>query len=80
EVKGDGQKATGLVFKERNSEEFKSMELEGIFVQIGQLPNTEWLKGSVELTPRGEIIVDPRGETSLRGMFAGGDVTRVPYK
>ncbi|WP_048305059.1 FAD-dependent oxidoreductase, partial [Pseudomonas aeruginosa] len=73
EVKGDGQKVTGLVYKDRNSEEFKSIELEGIFVQIGLLPNTEWLKGSVELSPRGEIIVDARGETSLPGIFAAGD-------
>ena len=79
EVKGDGQKVTGLVYKDRNSEEFKSIELEGIFVQIGLLPNTEWLKGSVELSPR-EIIVDARGETSLPGIFAAGDVTTVPYK
>ncbi len=80
EVKGDGQKVTGLVYKDRNSEEFKSIELEGIFVQIGLLPNTEWLKGCVELSPRGEIIVDARGETSLPGIFAAGDVTTVPYK
>ncbi len=66
--------------QDRNSEEFKSIELEGIFVQIGLLPNTEWLKGSVELSPRGEIIVDARGETSLPGIFAAGDVTTVPYK
>jgi alkyl hydroperoxide reductase subunit F len=80
EVKGDGQKVTGLVYKDRNSEEFKSVQLEGIFVQIGLLPNSDWLKGSVELSPRGEIIVDARGETSLPGIFAAGDVTTVPYK
>ncbi|MBT2372991.1 alkyl hydroperoxide reductase subunit F [Pseudomonas fluorescens] len=80
EVKGDGQKVTGLVYKDRNSGEFKTVDLEGIFVQIGLLPNTDWLKGSVELSPRGEIIVDARGETSLPGVFAAGDVTTVPYK
>ncbi|QJI29029.1 alkyl hydroperoxide reductase subunit F [Pseudomonas sp. ADAK18] len=80
EVKGDGQKVTGLVYKDRNSGEFKTVDLEGIFVQIGLLPNTDWLKGTVELTPRGEIIVDARGETSLPGVFAAGDVTTVPYK
>jgi alkyl hydroperoxide reductase subunit F len=80
EVKGDGQKVSGLVYKDRNSEEFKSIALEGIFVQIGLLPNSDWLKGSVELTSRGEIIVDARGETSLPGIFAAGDVTTVPYK
>ncbi|MBF7729922.1 alkyl hydroperoxide reductase subunit F [Pseudomonas sp. N040] len=80
EVKGDGQKLTGLVYKDRNSEEFKSVALEGIFVQIGLLPNSDWLKGTVELSPRGEVIVDARGETSLPGIFAAGDVTTVPYK
>lgn len=80
EVKGDGQKVTGLVYKNRDSGEFNTVELEGIFVQIGLLPNTDWLKGTVELSPRGEIIVDARGETSLPGVFAAGDVTTVPYK
>lgn len=80
EVKGDGQKVTGLAYKDRDNGEFKTLDLEGIFVQIGLLPNTDWLKGTVELTPRGEIIVDARGETSLPGVFAAGDVTTVPYK
>ena len=56
------------------------MELEGIFVQIGLLPNTEWLKGVVELSPRGEIVIDDRGQTSVPGVFAAGDATTVPYK
>ncbi|MGC5703263.1 alkyl hydroperoxide reductase subunit F [Pseudomonas sp. NFXW11] len=80
EVQGDGQKVTGLVYKDRDSGEFHTVGLEGIFVQIGLLPNTDWLKGTVELSPRGEIIVDARGETSLPGVFAAGDVTTVPYK
>lgn len=80
EVKGDGQKVTGLTYKDRTNDEFKTLELEGIFVQIGLLPNSDWLKGTVELSPRGEIIVDVRGETSLPGIFAAGDVTTVPYK
>ncbi|ANF24011.1 alkyl hydroperoxide reductase subunit F [Stutzerimonas stutzeri] len=80
EVTGDGKKVTGLIYKDRNSSEFHELELEGIFVQIGLLPNSDWLKGTVELTSRGEIIVDARGETSLPGIFAAGDVTTVPYK
>ncbi|MDZ4047021.1 MAG: FAD-dependent oxidoreductase, partial [Pseudoxanthomonas sp.] len=56
------------------------VELEGIFVQIGLLPNTEWLKGVVELSPRGEIVIDDRGQTSVPGVFAAGDATTVPYK
>ncbi|WP_347927020.1 alkyl hydroperoxide reductase subunit F [Pseudomonas helvetica] len=80
EVTGDGQKVNGLRYKDRQSGEVLSIELEGIFVQIGLLPNTDWLKGTVELSPRGEIIVDNRGETSIPGVFAAGDVTTVPYK
>jgi alkyl hydroperoxide reductase subunit F len=80
EVTGDGQKVNGLRYKDRQSGEIHNVELEGIFVQIGLLPNTDWLKGTVELTPRGEIVVDARGETSIPGIFAAGDVTTVPYK
>jgi alkyl hydroperoxide reductase subunit F len=80
EVLGDGQKVNGLRYKDRQSDELRNVELEGIFVQIGLLPNTDWLKGTIELSPRGEIIVDARGETSMPGVFAAGDVTTVPYK
>ncbi len=80
EVKGDGQKVTGLVYKDRSSEDMHSVELEGIFVQIGLLPNSEWLKGTLELSRFGEIIVDAKGQTSIPGVFAAGDVTTVPYK
>ncbi len=80
EVKGDGQKVTGLVYKGRSSEEMHSVELEGIFVQIGLLPNSEWLKGTLKLSRFGEIIVDAKGQTSVPGVFAAGDVTTVPYK
>jgi len=80
EVTGDGQRVNGLVYKNRNSGESHTVELEGIFVQIGLLPNSEWLKGTVALSPRGEIEVDARGQTSVPGVFAAGDVTTVPYK
>ena len=80
EVKGDGQKVTGLVYKDRTSDELHNVELEGIFVQIGLLPNSEWLKGTLELSRFGEIIVDAKGQTSIPGVFAAGDVTTVPYK
>ena len=80
EVTGDGQKVNGLRYKDRATEVVHNVELEGIFVQIGLLPNTDWLKGSIELSPRGEIVVDARGETSIPGIFAAGDVTTVPYK
>ncbi len=80
EVTGDGQKVDGLIYKDRQSGDTHRIELEGIFVQIGLLPNTEWLKGTVKLSPRGEIEVDARGETSVPGVFAAGDCTTVPYK
>ena len=80
EVKGDGQKVTGLVYKDRNSDEVHNVDLEGIFVQIGLVPNTEWLKDSVALSPRGEIETDYRGQTSIPGVFAAGDATTTPYK
>ncbi|MBA1185450.1 alkyl hydroperoxide reductase subunit F, partial [Pseudomonas stutzeri] len=80
EVKGDGQRVTGLVYKDRTSEALHEVELEGIFVQIGLLPNSDWLKGTVELSRFGEIIVDAKGQTNIPGVFAAGDVTTVPYK
>jgi alkyl hydroperoxide reductase subunit F len=80
EVLGDGQKVSALVYKDRVNGEMHTIELEGIFVQIGLLPNTEWLKGTLELSPRGEIVIDERGQTSLPGVFAAGDATTVPYK
>ena len=80
EVLGDGKKVNGLVVKDRNSGESRTIELEGVFVQIGLLPNTEWLKGTVELSPRGEIFIDERGATNVPGVFAAGDATTVPYK
>jgi alkyl hydroperoxide reductase subunit F len=80
EVLGDGQKVVGLIFKDRATDELHKVELEGIFVQIGLLPNTEWLKGVVDLSPRGEIVIDDRGHTSLPGVFAAGDATTIPYK
>ena len=80
EVSGDGEKVNGLVYKDRASDEVHRIDLEGIFVQIGLLPNTDWLKGTIKLSPRGEIEVDARGQTSLPGVFAAGDCTTVPYK
>jgi len=80
EVLGDGEKVTGLSYKDRNKDSEHQVELEGIFVQIGLVPNTEWLKDSIRLSRHGEIEVDHRGETSQPGIFAAGDCTTVPYK
>ncbi|CAN5149273.1 alkyl hydroperoxide reductase subunit F [soil metagenome] len=79
-VHGDGEKVTSLSYKDRNHDTNHDIALEGIFVQIGLVPNTEWLKDSIALTPRGEIEINHRGETSQPGIFAAGDATTVPYK
>lgn len=80
EVHGDGGKVIGLSYKDRVSEAMHRLDLDGIFVQIGLVPNSEWLKGAVALSARGEIEVDVRGETSVAGVFAAGDATTAPYK
>jgi alkyl hydroperoxide reductase subunit F len=80
EVTGDGEKVNGLVYQDRETEQLKHLELGGIFVQIGLLPNTDWLKGTVKLSNRGEIEIDAKGQTSVPGIFAAGDCTTVPYK
>ncbi|SAL24616.1 alkyl hydroperoxide reductase subunit F [Caballeronia humi] len=80
EITGDGKKVDGLVYKDLRSGETKRIDLEGVFVQIGLVPNTEWLKGTVELSRHGEIVVDAKGATSVPGVFAAGDVTTVPFK
>lgn len=80
EVLGDGQRVNGLIYKDRVGGDAHRLELEGVFVQIGLLPNTEWLKGTVALSPRGEIEVDAHGRTSVPGVFAAGDATTTPYK
>ncbi|MGH6640671.1 MAG: alkyl hydroperoxide reductase subunit F, partial [Polaromonas sp.] len=79
EITGD-QTVNGLVYKDRASGELHRIELEGVFVQIGLVPNTDWLKGVVELSRHGEIVVDAKGQTSVPGVFAAGDATTVPFK
>lgn len=79
-IVGDGQKVTGLTFKDRATGAERTVDLAGVFVQIGLVPNTEWLKGTVELSKYGEIIVDAKGATSVPGVFAAGDATTTPYK
>jgi alkyl hydroperoxide reductase subunit F len=80
EITGDGNKVNGLRYTDRATGESRQIALEGVFVQIGLVPNTEWLKGTVELSRHGEIVVDAKGQTSVPGVFAAGDVTTVPYK
>jgi alkyl hydroperoxide reductase subunit F len=80
EITGAEGKVNGLKFKDRATGEEHTIALEGVFVQIGLVPNTEWLKGTVELSKFGEIVVDDRGDTNVPGVFAAGDCTTVPYK
>jgi len=80
EVLGDGARVTGIAYKDRVSGNPCVVALDGVFVQIGLLPNSDWLKGTLELSPQGEVITDNKGRTSVPGVFAAGDVTNVPYK
>lgn len=80
EIHGDGKKVNGLSYKDRETGVDHRVDLEGVFVQIGLVPNTEWLKGTLALSRFGEIEVDAKGQTSIPGVFAAGDVTTVPYK
>ncbi len=80
EIKGDGHQVTGLTYKDRVSGQVHQLALQGVFVQIGLVPNTEWLKGTVELSKYGEIVVDGHGATNVPGVFAAGDCTTTPYK
>jgi len=80
EIVGDGSVVNGLKFKDRSSEEIHHVELAGVFVQIGLVPNTEFLKDTLELSKFGEIVVDAKGHTTAPGIFAAGDCTTVPYK
>jgi alkyl hydroperoxide reductase subunit F len=80
EIIGDGTRVTSLTYTDRPSGAARTLELAGVFVQIGLVPNTDWLKGTLKLSARGEIEVDARGQTSVPGVFAAGDCTIVPYK
>ena len=80
QITGDGHKVDGLVFKDRASGSEHRVDLAGVFVQIGLVPNTEFLKGVMELSRHGEIIVDAKGATNVAGVYAAGDATTVPFK
>ncbi len=80
EVVGDGERVTGLVYEDVATEERRTLDVAGIFVQIGLVPNARWVGETLELSRFGEIVVDDHGRTSVPGVFAAGDVTTVPYK
>ena len=80
EIVGSAGRVSALCYKNRSTGELTSVPLEGVFVQIGLVPNTEWLAGVVERSKFGEIIVNAKGETNVPGVFAAGDCTTVPFK
>ena len=80
EVVGNGEQVTGLTYEDRTTGDVHKVDLDGVFVQIGLLPNSEWLTGTLDLSPRGEVEIDTHGRTSAAGVFAAGDCTAVPFK
>lgn len=79
-VLGDGQKVNQLVYTDRNLGQQEKIDLDGVFVQIGLVPNSQFLRETVNLTKFGEIVIDEKGRTSVPGIYAAGDVTTTPYK
>ncbi|MDO9220100.1 MAG: alkyl hydroperoxide reductase subunit F [Thiobacillus sp.] len=80
QITGEGGKVSGIEYTDRTTGQTHHVALEGVFIQIGLLPNTDWLKGTLELSRFGEIVVDPKGQTDVPGVFGAGDCTTVPYK
>ncbi|GAA1643680.1 alkyl hydroperoxide reductase subunit F [Actinoplanes couchii] len=80
EVVGDGRKVTGLSYRDRSTDTERTLPVEGVFVQIGLLPNTDWVSGALALNDRGEIVIDAHGATSAPGVFGAGDCTTTPHK
>ena len=80
QILGDGKRVVSLEYLDRRSEKVHKIDLDGVFVQIGLLPNTQFVKDLVELTRFGEIVVDAKGRTSVPGIYAAGDVTTIPFK
>ena len=81
EIVGDGKNVTGLTYTDRTNDESKSLDVAGVFIQIGLVPNTQWLgESGVELNKMGEIVVDEHNATNIPGVYAAGDCTEVPFK
>lgn len=79
-IEGDGKKVTGLSYRDRTTEQEHTLDLTGVFVQIGLVPNSAWISDHVETTAFGEIVIDEKNHTSTAGIYAAGDVSTVPYK
>ncbi|GAA4699604.1 alkyl hydroperoxide reductase subunit F [Nocardioides conyzicola] len=79
-VVGDEQRVTGIAWTPTDVDDRRIVDIDGVFVQIGLLPNTEWLTEEVGLNTSGEVVVDRHGRTTMAGVFAAGDCTDNPYK
>lgn len=79
-VIGDGEKVVALEYENRGTQELQQIELDGVFVQIGLVPNSQFIKDIVDTNKFGEIIIDEKCRTSQPGIYAAGDVTTIPYK
>jgi alkyl hydroperoxide reductase subunit F len=80
EIIGDGKRVEGIVLQMQKSHERRKVDLEGIFIQIGLIPNSQFLKGVIDMTSEGEIKIDHKCRTSKKGIYGAGDVTNVAYK
>lgn len=80
QVHGDGTKVESLEYEDRKTKQMLKLDLDGVFVQIGLVPNSQFLKGLVELSKYGEVVVDAKGHTNVQGIYAAGDVTTTPFK
>ncbi len=80
QILAENGKVNAIEYQDRSTNEVHTLDLAGVFVQIGLVPNSQFMKDVVEMTPYGEIVVDTKCQTSEAGIFAAGDVTTVPYK
>jgi alkyl hydroperoxide reductase subunit F len=79
-IEGNGNAVTGFKYQDRQGGDICLLELDGVFVQVGLEPNSAFLRGVVDVTPHGEVVVDAHGRTNVPGIYAAGDVTTVPFK
>ncbi|MEC8418558.1 MAG: FAD-dependent oxidoreductase, partial [Pseudomonadota bacterium] len=80
QITAENGKVNAIEYQDRATNEVHTQALAGVFVQIGLVPNSQFMKGTVEMTQYGEIVIDDKCHTSEPGIFAAGDVTTVPYK
>ena len=80
QIIGNGEKVTAIEYEDRETKLMNTIELDGVFVQIGLVPNSSFIKNVVETNRFGEIVVNEKCRTNVPGVYAAGDVTNVPYK